>query len=319
MKPYILKTMLGVVSLTLMTGCSDSDDWTPGPQDTETGVIAYFPLPDKLSYIFDINGPKEEMSINVEISRQITDKAISFPITMITDAEGISTPETIDFAEGETSTTITIDCSGIPKGQPAKFTLALPSDQTDTYGEGLTSMTFSVINSVWIQMADYARYIYSYTDYSEMYPATYGDIYMLEGTNMFKLTDFFGSGLDVTFNCDSAKDTLFAPLTNAEFINDSDGGGWNLYNEAEQTYPVWVPGDLSGYPAITNLYLYNDIDFSYINMIYKESDLGYYGYIGLSPYLEFDDGNWNYGAYQVDFYLYENPFDTKEDDENKTE
>ncbi len=320
MKPYILKTMLGVLALPLMTACSESDDWTPGPQDTETGVIAYFPLPNQLSYIFDSEGPKEEMAIDVQVSRQITDQAVSFPITVISDVEGVVAPASVDFAAGEASKTITIDCSGLPKGQENKFTLALPADQTDTYGEGMTSVTYSVINSVWVQMADYARYIYSYSDYSEMYPSTYGDIYQLDGTNLFKLTDFFGSGLDVTFTCDSADDVVFTPLSNALFIDDSYGGGWDIYNEAEQTYPVWVPGGLSGYPALTNLYLYNDISYSLLRMIYQKKSTGYYGYIGLTTYLEFDDGSWNYGAYQVDFTLYKNPFDpTADDDETETE
>lgn len=300
--------MLGALALPLLTACSDSDDWTPGPQDTDTGVIAYFPLPSQLSYIFDSEGAKEDMAIDVVISRQITDQAVSFPITVIADAEGIVAPATVDFAAGEASTTISIDCSGLPKGQQEKFTLALPADQTDTYGEGMTTVTYSVINSVWKQIADYARYIYSYSDYSQMYPNTYGDIYQLEGTHMFKLTDFFGSGLDVTFQCDTPDNTAFVPQSNCLFTDDSYGGGWDLYDEAEETYPEWVPGGLEGYPAITNFYFYNDIDYSLLCMIYSKSSRGYYGYIGLTNYLEFDDGSWNYGAYQVDFYLYDDPF-----------
>ncbi len=316
MKPYILKTMLGVLALPLLTACSDSDDWTPGPQDTDTGVIAYFPLPSQLSYIFDSEGAKEDMAIDVVISRQITDQAVSFPVTVIANVDGIVAPSSVDFAAGEASTTISVDCSGLPKGQLEKFTLALPADQTDTYGEGMTTVTYSVINSVWKQMADYARYIYSNSDYSEMYPTTYGDIYQLEGTDMFKLTDFFGSGLDVTFKCDSPDNMVFTPLSNALFTDDSYGGGWDLYNEAEETYPVWVPGDLEGYPAITNFYFYNDIDYSLLRMIYEKRSTGYYGYIGLTNYLEFDDGSWTYGAYQVDFVLYDDPFNPGSGDDD---
>ena len=136
-------------------------------------------------------------------------------------------------------------------------------------------------------------------------------MYILDGTHMFKLLDFFGSGLDMTFNCDTPDPTVMMPLVNADFesVYDEDKAdlGWYLYNEEEQTYPEWVPGDAEGYIAISYLLFYAISDYNYCNMIYNPDTL--YGYIGLTVGVDFADGNFSWGNFQVDFNLKYNPFE----------
>ena len=181
MKQYIVKIMLGALMLPIITSCSDSEEWTPGPKDTSIGVSAYFPMPTKSSFIFDSEGKQENMNVDITVSRTITDEAASIPVILSSDAEGFSivTPNA-EFAAGESSTTVTVNCGGISTGVKESFTITLPEDQTDIYGEGLAAVSCSVIKSEWKMISDQARYIYSYSDYSQMYPNTYAELYHLD-------------------------------------------------------------------------------------------------------------------------------------------
>ncbi|MDE6480034.1 MAG: hypothetical protein K2L45_07155 [Muribaculaceae bacterium] len=312
MKPYIIRTIPGALGLLLAASCSDSEGWTPGPQDTATGVSAYFPMPSKSSFIFDSEGKQEEMNVEITVSRAVTEAAASIPVILTSEVEGFSivTP-TAEFAQGEASTTVTVNCGGISNGVKESFTLTLPEDQTDIYGGGLAAVSYSVIKSEWKEISDQARYIYSYSDYSQMYPNTYGTLEHLDGTYMFKLTDFFGSGLDVTFECPSTAQTPFLPLNNAMFGVAPEGYEglecWYLYDEANQTYPEWIPGDISEYPAISYLLFYGLSNYTSIYMNYSPDTL--YGYIAFTCDVDFDNGDFAWGAFQADFFLKYNPFE----------
>lgn len=311
MKP-IYKLLSAACVLLMAGGCSDSNDWTPGPEDTETGVSAYFERPSQTSYVFDSSASADEMIIPVTVSRQVTSNAVSVPIILNTDAEGFSAPSAVSFAEGESSASFDVLCSGIPQGKQTSLTITLDPTQTDVYGIGLYSVEFSVIKADWIEIADNLRYLY--TDYysgANIYPATYEKLYILEGTHTFKLPNFFGSGLDVTFNCDTPDETVMIPLINADFENVSDDDkadmGWYLYDEANQTYPQWVPGGVDGYPAITYFLAYCDEYDNVCNMIYNYDTL--YGYIGWTTGIYFDDDSFSWCYFTVDFNLNYNPFE----------
>lgn len=299
---------VAAASLLMLAGCSDSDKWTPGPVDTDKGVSAYFQNPSGNSYIF--SSDQSDMSIPVKVSRQLTDGEATVGIALTSEAEGFTAPSSVTFAAGESETTFEIDCSGIPSGTAHSVTLTLSEDQTDIYGIGLTSITLSAIKADWVLISDDVRYLYS--DYSQnpIYPATYAEMYQLEGTHMFKLTDFFGSDLDMTFECDTPGNTTLYPLKNADFENVTEDDradlAWYLYDEANVEWPSWVPGNVTGYPAISYLMFYSSPDYNSCNMIYYEDTL--YGYIGLTTGVTMDDGNFEWGSFQVDFTLKYNPF-----------
>lgn len=299
--------ILGMIA----TSCSDSDKWEPGPQDTNTGVSAYFEKPSTTSYIFGSDYDPDDMVIDVEVMRQITNGEATVGVTLKSEVEGFSCPQTVVFAAGEASATFQINCSAIPKGTPYNVTVELAEDQTDIYGIGTNQLTFSAIKADWKLLSDQARYLYSDYSYNAIYPATYGELYQLEGTKTFKLTDFFGSGLDITFECNQPEDAVLIPLQNADFDNvydsDKEDLGWYLYDEANSDYPSWVPGGLEGYPAISYLLFYGISDYNVCTMIYNKETL--YGYIGLTVGIDFDNGDFKWGSFQVDFNLNYNPFE----------
>lgn len=298
--------MSAAMVLLMAGGCSDSDDWTPGPQDNETGVSAYFEKPSQTSYVFDSSSSADYMTFPVTVSRQVTDNAVSIPITLTSDVDGFSAPSTVDFAAGAATASFDVACSGLPDGKRANVTITLDPAQTDIYGEGLYAVEYSVIKSDWVEISDNVRYLYN-----SMYPNTSGKMYILDGTHLFKLTDFFGSGLNVEFNCDTPDATAFVPVSNADYENvddeDKDYNGWYLYDEANVDYPEWTPGDAEGYTPISYLLLYANADDSYCQMIYDSSTL--YGYMSFTTGVILADGGWQWGAFQIDFNLKYNPFE----------
>lgn len=307
---YMLATsvfLLGFIS----TGCSDTDKWTPGPQDTNVGVCAYFEKPATTSFIFGTDTKPEDMVIEVPVKRQKTEGEATVGISIKTDCEEFSCPASVIFEDGKADSSFSIDCSGLPKSAFYNITVELAEDQTDIYGIGTNQLTFSAIKADWILLADQARYLYMDYSYANIYPQTYGELYQLEGTKMFKLTDFFGSGLDITFECKSPSDEVLYPLQNADFENvydeDKVDNGWYLYDEANSKWPSWTPGDAAGYPAIEYLLFYASADYNGCNMIYNEDTL--YGYMWFTAGVNFDNGTFAWDYFQIDFNLKYNPFE----------
>lgn len=298
-------------------GCSDSEEWTPGPEDTESGTRAYIVKPDKTSFIFDLDDPDAKPVVDVTVRRLITDEAITIPLVLESESEGITLNGTADFAAGQAETTVSVDYSGISESEWITFTLSIPDDQYYTYGIGLPSLRYSVIRSRWVECADKVTYSYWNLSDKKIYPNTYGQMLQLQGTFQFKMTDFFGSDLEMEFICDSAKESKFLPLINADYesANDKDYNSWYLYDEATQTWPTWTPGNVSGVPAIDYLWVYGysedeatkDVDlYSSITMVSDKTSL--YGYLYLNSYINFDDGSKAYADLYAEFNLYENPY-----------
>lgn len=306
MKLYNLTIAAGAL-LTLFSaaGCSGSDDWKPGPEDTEKGVSAYFPVPAKTSYIFDSEADPEDMKIEVNVSRQNIADAIAVPLSLSSGAEGCGIPSAVNFEAGEAEASFILDCAGIPDGKMQEVTISLDPSQTDIYGIGLDAVTFSVIKAEWTLISDNLRYSLQYGNY----PDVFSNMYHLQGTTQLKLENFFGSGLDIIFDCPSQYITPFIPTVNA-LVEDEALLEWELYDEANQTYPEWNPGNDSANPYITYLYAYgadDGYDWTYGDMYYNASTG--YGYFYMCFYLETDDGNWGYAYPYLDFNLKYNPFE----------
>ncbi|MCM1491227.1 MAG: hypothetical protein NC095_10450 [Muribaculum sp.] len=291
-------------------GCSDSDEWTPGPSDEAAGTRAYFISPTKTSYIFDSESDESEQIIDVTVARLDTENATSVPLALTSETEGFSLLGNAEFEAGQAKTTVSVSCSGLPMGQRASFTLAVPEDQFYTYGEGLPSVSFSAIKASWVECADNVTYMYQYDAGGNMYPNTHGQMFRLEGTNQYKLTDFFGSGLEMQFICNTGKSTQFIPLINCDFNSagsDYDGlDYWYLYDDENQTWPEWTPGDVEGYPAVQYVGIYGSTGYSSMNMVYNESTL--YGYLTLATDVTFDNGDFSWGTWYVTFNMKYNPF-----------
>ncbi len=291
-------------------GCSDSDEWTPGPTDTESGVRAYFVKPSKTSYIFDTESSTEAAEVDVTVERLITDEGISIPLKLTSEADGISLSGNAEFKAGQNETTVTVNCEGIEVGKQVSFTLEIPDNQFYTYGIGLPSVKYTVIKSTWVEISEKVTYWYWDSSSEDIYPQTYGKLYQLEGTNQFKMTDFFGSGLDMDYECTSGDYTQFVPLNNCDFESAKGTSMeqyefWYLYDDETDDWPEWTPGNVEGYPSIYYLGVYGSEGYCNITMIDDPTDL--YGYLYMSSYLTYSNGE-GYANLYATFYLNQNPF-----------
>lgn len=294
-----------------LVGCDNSDDWTPGQADNEYGVRAYFVTPSTTSYIYDTAAVNVDPVIEVTVARSITDNAVSIPLKMTADGDGVTLLGNAEFAAGQEETTVGINYSGIPEGRQITVSLEIPDDQFYTYGAGLPSVSYTVIKSTWLEIADKVTYWYQNSNGDNVYPHTYGKLYQLEGTYQFRMTDFFASGLDMKFMCTTGDYTGFYPLTNADY--DSAKGTsleeyefWYFYDSATETWPEWTPGGDPDALGISYVGVYGQETYCNITMVDDPEKL--YGYLYMTTYITFADESGDYGYWYATFYLNENPF-----------
>ena len=114
--------------------CTDEVDRDPSPVQTE-GVQAYFYQDTQTEYSFL---PEDEQTFTFMVGRQTTDAAT---VHLTSDNASFTVPQTIDFAAGETSKTVTVTCD-LEIGESASLTLTL--GEGDTYVYGATEMIFNI-------------------------------------------------------------------------------------------------------------------------------------------------------------------------------
>lgn len=302
--------LMGAVGL-MAGGCSDSDDWMPGPEDTNVGVAAYFPE-QEIMHIFGSDEDPDNMTFDVTVSRLNYSAAASVPVTITSDVEGFSAPAAVEFAEGEVTGTLKVSCAGIPKGTMQTVNITIAPDETDIYGPGEATFQAKAIISDWTVLADPVTYFYSDGNGGYMYPNTTGVLYHLQGTHMFRFTDFFGSGLDVNFEASSGAQNDFLPTNNILSYKEvwpeyeDTYNCYYLFNQEEQAYPVWTPGGASDKPAVESAMFYGS-GYSTLTMVYNESNL--YGYGDFTIELYLSDGSSPWGYWQLDFNMNYNPFE----------
>lgn len=296
----------------MAVSCSEFSDWTPGPADSDCGVAAYFPTQSSYRYIYGSDENPENMNIEVTVKRVNTAESVSIPLEVSASCEGFTAPAAVDFAAGESESTIALSCKGIPQGVMQTVTLTLAADQTDIYGPGVTSLSIEAIISEWKLISDNVTYYYMDGSGQQMYPNTSGEMYHLEGTYMFRLTDFFASGLEMPFEMKSAAESYFIPGGNCDlYVNsypDDAFECWYLYDEATSSYPdPWIPGGDQNQLAIDYALFYGTMEYSNITMIWDYATL--YGYGNFTVNYGLSDGSWNsWGYNQIDFNLKYNPF-----------
>lgn len=306
-----IKSYIGMIvacSGLIMTSCSDSSDWAPGPADDECGVSAYFP-DQTTRYIYASDEDPDAMVITVTVKRVDTASAVSIPLTSTTSATGFEIPAAVNFEAGEAEATFDVNCGGIPQGEMQSFTVALDPAQTDTYGPGVSEMKIEAIVSDWTLISDNVTYYYFDSGYQEEYPNTYGEMYHLKGTYMFRFSDFFGSGLDMPFEVSTPSRTGFVPTGNCMPYYYDDGTlNWYFYDDAISEYPdPWIPGGDQSKTGIEYAMIYGPSDYTNITMIYNSSTL--YGYADICINYCKTDGVWTWAYNQIDFNLIYNPFE----------
>lgn len=280
--------LASIAILTLATACSDSDDWTPGPEEA-SGAVAYFP--EQSAYKFTLM-PDDDHTIPVLIARNSAVGDATVALTCTSSVEGLSLPTSVTFHDGEKTTFVPIDCSNVPLKTSAQISLTI--NDPLIYGAGSAQVDLTVTTTAgWIKVATV------YCSFQEYYSPITMDLMVLDGTSSFKFADYLGSGVDLPFTLTSSGVENLVPTANVDFIQDDDYGSWYFYDEANETYPVWSP-DGEGEPKIYAAYTYGQ-SYTYISL--SEG----YGQIAMAP--DYDDGTWGYNYVYLSFTMEYNPFE----------
>ena len=306
---HIFQVLLAAAAAAGMTACSDSDDWTPGPQAAPGCMGVYF---GELSS-YDITlGPDDSRLVAVTVGRSKTDEAATVPITIIEAPEGVVIPASVDFDADQQATQFFIDLENMPSKSSGTISLALPDDLTSPYAAGTSSISLKVaISGAWIPVSNSVTLS---TD--GVYPDMTTRLLYLDGTNTFKVPDFFGSGVDFIFTMSSPGNgwTYIKPSTN--YIDAKQAypdfgwgdypyeGGWFLYDTANAEYPYWSPDGVT-FPEIYLLEF--EDDYCYMQLIEDEANNGF---IYLNPYIYYYDGGGKFINMTFSFTTEFTPFDT---------
>lgn len=140
---YITKFLLmGIVAVAgLLSACTSSDDFEPGPKDS--GAQVYFPntIPS------EFNVGDDESSVTIPVRRVVTDEALTVNILASIEQgqEGIlNIPSTVSFEAGSdlANLVITFDHSALVDGTEYKASLLLNDEQNLTqYGNYMIDIT----------------------------------------------------------------------------------------------------------------------------------------------------------------------------------
>lgn len=234
------KTLSYILPVLALAACSDSDKWTPGPQDAPGSALAYFPEQTTYDFVF-ISG--EDCKGTVTIKRNATESEADVPLTFDTDLAAWSGPQTAHFPAGVGETTLTYDFDGNPYKQSFKFNITIPDDSGSLYAAGVSKLNLTVYIGDWELMCETVTY-----DYLGKFENTTAPLYHLEGTNKYRFDNFLNSGLDCIFNLNGEADgqKLFFPVNNfTDFETGADAYGtfydWYIYDEAGDFYPYIYP------------------------------------------------------------------------------
>lgn len=287
-KSYIL---LGA-TLAFAASCSESN-WEPGPQDTNANGVFFTGL-DQYSYVIE---PDDNHLITVTLGRTDNSQAITVPLKTLSDIENVPLPESVSFAAGEETTSFVIDLSGMATKTTGSIRMAVDPAYASVYGAGSSNLELNInMTGAWIPISENVKVKYSGT-YS--YSTQYTQLYILDGTEQFKIPNFLNSGVDLFFNLEFTSNDYpsVMPYKNVQwyaqlFPDDDDSYEcWYLYDDATGLYPVWSPDGSS--PLISDCMWYG-LGYTYLGI-----SQGYGYFLGATTY---DDGSegWLYATLTFD-------------------
>lgn len=250
-KNSLIRYAAGILSVCLaftLSSCSSDDDYTPGAPTAEGAIGAYFDSSNSTSFVLT---PEEE-SIQLTVSRKNADDAAVVPINIVSeDTTAIQVPESIEFAAGDSTQTLTIGVKGLNTKKTYNFKLAIGESAADHYAiqDGTTIYSGSVIVSQWKQIKDSMRFYFYGND---NLPEAKSEMWQLDGVNQFYITNFMGTGVSMYFSIDDthAEDVTFNADDESTWVGEiipvnGKGAATFDYSTYKMHY-VWLGVDSNG-------------------------------------------------------------------------
>jgi hypothetical protein len=224
------------------TACSDDDDWAPGEAVEANQVYFLEGSPESVELDFGATN-----SYLFTLEREDATQAASVPLT-VSDPTLFEAPATVEFGAGEKTATATVTFKGTNEAGDYSCTVSIPDG---AYNSPYTSLTSSIDIKVsvlkWVLISDNV----SITDENGVVPTWYSKLYLREGTNIYRLSDF-AKGYDFKFTVDDAG--YLYPL-NGYYGTYYGYDAWFFSPDGyEVSYPLYLNNDSGMYLDWTLLY-----------------------------------------------------------------
>ncbi|MBP5676056.1 MAG: hypothetical protein J6W94_03485 [Bacteroidales bacterium] len=148
MKKFYTIVLGIIVSLSAVSCLEEKQEpWTPGPQEDANNYGVFFPVQDASgAHTYD---PDMATNVKITVSRTNTSGAIEVPFTSSVSEEGIFNFGTINFADGQSETTLTVNFPTAKQGTTYSFSIQIDPAYSSFYNSGDIALDFSVLIVAW--------------------------------------------------------------------------------------------------------------------------------------------------------------------------
>lgn len=275
-KFIILATVLFGLMPVALTSCDDDDNYSPGAEPGVNDKGVYFSS-DNASEFVKAEG--DEKSVTVLVERENTEGELAVPIEVLSKTDNIAevSSEAV-FADGESEAEVIVTYTDLDTAPSCE--LKIPDEYANPYKEkdGLYRFTVSIY-----KLRTISTYVVYASDQGtpDYFSGATSELLQYEGSNIFILRNFLGSGIDFKFsisgsgsNFDASDPTkCYGGITPLDHYYTS-GEGWYLMTNTDGS------GDCATWTVPGSAYGVNDFMFFWS----YSSDYSYhYNYIDLTP------------------------------------
>ncbi len=294
--------MLVGMAVVCLTSCGDDDNYQPAEKVAADNLGAYFASSNEADEIITPEEYASRPTVDLVVKRKNTKGAATIDVTVDQADPEFTIPANVDFKDGDSTAILSVGCKNMEQNKNYKLSIHLQESTTNPYEkvDGSYKFNYSLLIARWIKVVEQGTF---YCQDSRL-PQVKSDIYQLEGQNKFRIENFLGSGIDLSFyivpqdkggtwttSAFSATDRktwsgIFMPLDH--YLNDPDGYSYWWLMTDDDDYASWTPEG-------------EELGISYINF-YKDTTSDDYASIDmngsttsvagiLTPYIYFSDGS----------------------------
>jgi hypothetical protein len=299
-KSYIYSslTLLGLA----LTACGDDYEYQPGNQVDENCMTVYFTDSNEAITMLTDEEYAANPTITLEVARLKTDQAATVPVIVDSKDDALTIPSSVEFAAGQATTSLVITIGDIDAAETRSFSIHFPEEYVNPYKElnGSDKFIGSVLIAKWVKAIENIRNTMMNDSEEYVQSDTYSDLYWLQGLNQYRITNFLGSGITLTFSLGNSNDNVYDvadmstwhgtmdPLDHCYYRTYS----WYLRDDDDNN-ATWTTD--SYYPGIKRMAIYYGYDYGYGHFWYfgpSMSDEEYGAW--LRTYVTFADGTASY-------------------------
>ncbi|MGN0309882.1 MAG: hypothetical protein ACI4C3_04760 [Bacteroides sp.] len=249
LKRFLSYMAFGLTVALPFTACDDDDDNWQAAQPVDKNCIgAYFASYNSASFITTPEEYAADPTFTLTVCREETTGTATVGIEVVENPYNLQVPKSVEFADGANEAYLTINYSGIPSKEQCNLSLKIEDKMVNPYliQDGMGSYSCSVLVSEWVKVGDQVPFNFSYTGL----PTIYQNIYHLDGVNLFRIENFFNTGIDLRFTIvgdtkfDNEKPSTWKgyidPVANCDLY--AADGYWYFVNGEE--YPMGKAGDV---------------------------------------------------------------------------